>query len=479
MWLKTWALCLLLLGLVGLCWSQRVAGGGRGREAMPNVVTQPQTFHVHAGEAVTLPCRINNIGRRSVFWFKGDNSEEGRELIMQLKSYRGTFTIPRQYQRRYIDTGKLQIDGTDLTIVSAVKEDTSTYTCSVAFARQSVSHRLEVEELETEEYVDYELKPVEIDPVPVNGILTIAQGSPATFTCYARGYPEPTVTWYKEDGADRVLGTGNSYTISSPTRDDSGNYYCTADNGDGYPQTSHFNLYVEYLEVAVLEKEVMVSDDLHATISCRVDGNPTPEVLWYKNRNSEIVRPDDDYLLRYKDGNLYTLRFIRVEKSDLSDYTCYAYNSNLQQSDQAYLKADPKPVTTYSFTKGSDYWPENTYNASFVVPDQLKEIKYFTIEYRLADQSPPLEWVNGGESDLLYWENQKYFNLYDLVAYQDYEVRVDTTFTDDTSILGAVTRFTTGEIDKKVDAIDEDETPWWKYTMTMISRLPQLARVLQ
>jgi len=220
----------------------------------------------------------------------------------------------------------------------------------------------------------------------------------------------------------------------------------------------------------------MVSDDLHATISCRVDGNPTPQVLWYKNQNSEIVRPDDDDLIRYQDGNLHTLRFIRVQQSDLTDYTCYAYNNNLQQSDQANLVAAPKPVITYSITKG---WYEDSVNVSFVVPEQLKVISYFTINYKWAEQSSA--WVSGGEVSYFHsGEKQKSLPLFDIDEDHDYEIRVDTTFTDGSSIVGAVTIFNKGKIDKQDDEIKPDgDTPWWKYTLTMISKLPQFARALQ
>ena len=56
---------------------------------------------------------------------------------------------------------------------------------------------------------------------------TITENDDVTFYCTAIGNPVPKITWIKDE---KTVGQGDSLSIKA-LRDDSGKYWCSADNG--------------------------------------------------------------------------------------------------------------------------------------------------------------------------------------------------------------------------------------------------------
>ena len=93
-----------------------------------------------------------------------------------------------------------------------------------------------------------------IDPLVVNETIILERNG-ATITCEALGYPPPTIVWSRLDGnlSNRVLvsdsvsvpiGYGNvtrvsvNLTITNASREDTGEYMCSAINSVGYDNRS-------------------------------------------------------------------------------------------------------------------------------------------------------------------------------------------------------------------------------------------------
>ena len=60
----------------------------------------------------------------------------------------------------------------------------------------------------------------------------VVEGNSASLHCNATGNPAPNITWTR-DGSNTVLYEGESFTINSITRQQAGEYICTAGNGIG------------------------------------------------------------------------------------------------------------------------------------------------------------------------------------------------------------------------------------------------------
>ncbi|XP_058241395.1 uncharacterized protein LOC131350187 [Hemibagrus wyckioides] len=117
------------------------------------------------------------------------------------------------------------------------------------------------------------------------------EGASVTLSCSSDANPPVSnYTWFKKSAAaDTLLTTGQNYSISNISSQDSGLYYCTADNQLGHHTSTPTHLDVLYpprnLSVTIIPS---VSGDM-VTLLCRSDSNPNSSYTWYKKTNEGVI----------------------------------------------------------------------------------------------------------------------------------------------------------------------------------------------
>ncbi|KAF5897894.1 B-cell receptor CD22-like, partial [Clarias magur] len=148
------------------------------------------------------------------------------------------------------------------------------------------------------------------------------EGDSVTLSCSSDANPPVlTYSWFKQRAAaDTLLTTGQNYSISSISSQDSGLYYCTAHNQLGQQNSTPTLLDVLYspknTRAVVISSGDTVEGD-SVTLSCSSDANPPILTYsWFKQRAAA-----DTLLTR---GQTYSISNISSQHSGL--YYCTAHN---------------------------------------------------------------------------------------------------------------------------------------------------------
>ncbi|KOC68791.1 Roundabout like protein 2, partial [Habropoda laboriosa] len=166
----------------------------------------------------------------------------------------------------------------------------------------------------------------------------VSVGSNVSFSCAARGAPEPSIFWTRE-GSQELMFPGNEYQdryriaeggslhVKGVIGKDEGHYVCSAISQAGASTATVF-LQVTSIEEApppIIEigaTNQTCSPKEQVSMPCRAFGRPVPQIRWYKNE--ELVRTGtatDDRFVIASNG---TLSIRNVQLSDTGMYKCVA-----------------------------------------------------------------------------------------------------------------------------------------------------------
>ncbi|XP_059193550.1 hemicentin-1 [Centropristis striata] len=264
---------------------------------MPRITVAQQVVLVSVGGDVTLECHAAGIPAPLVHWFKGE-LEVGSAPFVEQDVHRGTLHI----------RGVQEVDAGQYSCVASSSAGTSSGTV-----------RLEVG-----------AGPL-FSEAPVD--VTASVGENITLPCIARGFPQPTVTWRRQDGR-QILTRTDSHTrtmqlesghllIQSVWLDDEGLYICEAKNQFGTIKTEA-RVGVTGLEPPLLAQGApIITTGIGQSLSipCMLlDGIPLPERHW--SQNGKPVHLNGRMFLR-SDGSLYIERAV---PEDAGTYVCTAVN---------------------------------------------------------------------------------------------------------------------------------------------------------
>lgn len=165
------------------------------------------------------------------------------------------------------------------------KEDEGNYQCTVrAGDFQWTSKQF---------YLEYKVE-ASIEYIPRRHFLDL--GQEFNLTCEASGYPVPTVYWGKE-GSD-FHSEGPILHFPSVTEEDSGQYFCIADNHGSKAARVDTNIRVPFFPAIVTAVNTTITTgrgwDKYVGLRCVVDGLPVPSVRYWKLKNGVRERVPND-----------------------------------------------------------------------------------------------------------------------------------------------------------------------------------------
>uniref|UniRef100_A0AAY4B1Y8 Obscurin like cytoskeletal adaptor 1a n=1 Tax=Denticeps clupeoides TaxID=299321 RepID=A0AAY4B1Y8_9TELE len=315
--------------------------------------------------------------------------------------------------------------------------------------------------------------------------VVVQSGMDALLQCKIGGDPRPDVFWERKnepilsEGRYQVYQEGNAYllSISHVTTEDSGQYICKAKNSVGETYAAA-TLKVEdkTQEVLVLppahqlpskepqgmlEPQVQQESDmvLHenpnkprflikplslrvdrgedAAFSCKLWGQPLPEVVWGKDgkRLNEIYE-SAHYHVGQQDGGWFQLKIYRTRAPDGGVYTCKAINAHGEAVTGAVLLVEPVPEIhdeslQNGYTNGNWSWSNCKDRRRMAKPSKEPQLnvakaKKFAVSegkhakfrcYVTGKPKPEIVWkkdgipIKAGRRHMLFEDREGYYTL--------------------------------------------------------------------
>ncbi|XP_068427905.1 obscurin-like protein 1 [Clinocottus analis] len=289
--------------------------------------------------------------------------------------------------------------------------------------------------------------------------VVVQSGTDAVLKCQIGGDPRPAVIWERnnekidQQGRYRVFEDGNVYNliISAVTTEDSGQYICKAKNsiGETYAAaTLKVEGEAQEMEVREENKPRFLIKPLStragrgddAVFSCKLWGNPQPEVVWEKDgRKLNEIFESTHFSVGFQDGGWFQLKIFKTRAPDGGVYTCKARNEFGEALAGAVLLVDAGPghedeANRNGYTNGHWKGHPGKQRGGRQVPNRLKDdtmtksttVKMFAVTegkhakfrcFVTGKPKPEIIWrkdgrlILSGRRYLLYEDREGYFTL--------------------------------------------------------------------
>ncbi|XP_040926337.1 hemicentin-1 isoform X2 [Betta splendens] len=278
---------------------------------------EPRRMSVIEGEDAILPCEVHSVPPPTISWAKE------KQLISPFS--------PRHTQ---LPSGSMKISKSRVS-------DNGLYVCVASNIAGNLTQSTELSVL----------VPPSIQAGP--RVMKVQLGHSVELPCVARGVPEPTITWAKDERHYPVSADG-SLAFRSVTLDDEGAYTCTATSAAGRNQARVQLLVrvppvVEVLEPpfnSPLQERVA---NQRIAFPCPAKGLPKPVIRWL--RNGQELTGNEPGVSILEDGTLLILA--SLSPLDSGEYSCTAANDAGSTEKKYQLKVNVPPEFRDSETQGN------------------------------------------------------------------------------------------------------------------------------
>lgn len=201
-----------------------------------------------------------------------------------------------------------------LRVAQLTPQDEGTYTCVV----QTSSSGLHI--------THYHLI-VQVPPriTNISGDVTVNEGANVTISCWGMGQPEPSITWrHLSPAAKDDEYEGDFLEIEGISRDQAGEYQCSATNDIASTDTRKVRITVNYPPSGLEVRSNGMLVGRLGSLRCEAAAVPLPSFLWFKE-NKRLQDGVSGVSIR-TEGRRSTLSFHNVTELHYGNYTCQANN---------------------------------------------------------------------------------------------------------------------------------------------------------
>ncbi|XP_063220158.1 lachesin [Bacillus rossius redtenbacheri] len=298
---------ILMLCLCGAAWGQRT----------PTISYISQLQIKDIGGVVELECSVQYAQDYPVLWMKIDQFRTTEPLPIST----GSALIIRD--SRFA----LQYETASSTYTLQIKDiqetDAGFYQCQVIIA---LNNKISAE-------VELQVRRPPIISDNSTRSLVVSEMQSVKLECYANGYPEPRISWRRENNAVLPTGgsiyRGNVLKISAVRKEDRGTYYCVAENGVGRGARRNIAVEVEFSPVITVPKpRIGQALQFDMDLECHVEAYPPPAVVWLKD-DVQLSNNQHYSISHFATADEFTdttIRVITIEKRQYGMYICKAAN---------------------------------------------------------------------------------------------------------------------------------------------------------
>ncbi|XP_057663208.1 lachesin isoform X1 [Diorhabda carinulata] len=282
---------------------------------LPSFRSPVSNMTVAVGREAVLNCAVDNLSPYKVAWLKVDT-----QTILTIHNH-----VITKNNRIGVSNSEKNI--WHLHIKDVRESDQGWYMCQInTDPMKSQIGYLTV------------VVPPDILDYPTSTDMVVDEGSNVSLQCVAKGSPEPSIMWKREDGevirfqnGTEVLNAiGPVLNITNVRREHMGPYLCIATNGIPPSVSKRIKLVVQFAPSVWIQYQLIGAyDDQQVTLECFSQAFPKSINYWTKD-NGEIIPHSNKFVPEIIEDGFKVhmkLRINLLEPKDYGVYKCISKNS--------------------------------------------------------------------------------------------------------------------------------------------------------
>ncbi|XP_006635043.1 neuronal growth regulator 1 isoform X2 [Lepisosteus oculatus] len=158
----------------------------------------------------------------------------------------------------------------------------------------------------------------------ISSDVIVNEGSNVTLYCLANGKPEPTISWRHITPLAKKYESGENLIITGITKDQAGDYECSAQNDISFPDMKTVKVTVNFPPTILEMKYAGVGLGRTALLRCEAAAVPSPVFEWYKGER-RLIKGHGINIQNLSSRSVLTVSNMTEDR--YGNYTCVATNN--------------------------------------------------------------------------------------------------------------------------------------------------------